>query len=103
MFDAGSSSATRGVDNVVNLEDAAHGLGGERNGAGGDEERLHHVLLQDVGDHALANVDAGIHLTLTKLFLNKFQTFSPNKNENIYCQDKIIHFDSLSILNEAAA
>ena len=61
VFDA---SATRGVDNVVNLENAAHGLGGEGDGAGGDEERLHHVLLQDVGNGALSHVDAGRLLTL---------------------------------------
>jgi hypothetical protein len=87
-----------GVDDVVDLHQAADGLGGQGDGGGRDEQRLDDVLLQDVGDHALANVDAGIHLTLTKLFLNKFQTFSPNKNENIYCQVKIIQCFSCTML-----
>ena len=38
---------------VVDLEDAAHRLGGERHGADGHEQRLHHVLLEDVRDGAL--------------------------------------------------
>ena len=48
---------TDGVDDVVNLEDAPDGLAGEGDGAGADQERLHHVLLEDVGDGSFPHVD----------------------------------------------
>ena len=60
----GADLATNGVDNVVNLEDTAHGLGGERDSAGGDEEGLDHVLLQDVGNGDLPHVDPSRFLAL---------------------------------------
>ena len=60
----GADLATNGVDNVVNLEDTAHGLGGERDSAGGDEEGLDHVLLQDVGNGALPHIDPSRFLAL---------------------------------------
>ena len=52
------------VDNVVDLEDGADSLGGEGDGAGGHQQRLHHVLLQDVRDSALPHVDSGRLLSL---------------------------------------
>mmetsp|Transcript_2970 Transcript_2970/g.8795 ORF Transcript_2970/g.8795 Transcript_2970/m.8795 type:complete len:255 (+) Transcript_2970:290-1054(+) len=45
-------------DDVVNLEDHAHALGGERDGGGVHEQRNDNVLLEDVGNGALAHVDA---------------------------------------------
>lgn len=38
---------------VVDLEDAADRFRGEGEGADGDQQRLDHQLLQDVGDAAL--------------------------------------------------
>ena len=52
------------VDDVVDLENGADRLGGEGDGAGGHEQRLDHVLLQDVRDGALPHVDAGRLLSL---------------------------------------
>ncbi|KAI3492768.1 hypothetical protein L1887_42565 [Cichorium endivia] len=43
---------------VVDPEQQRHGLGGELDGARVDEQRLQHVFLEDVGDLALAHVDA---------------------------------------------
>ena len=46
------------VDDVVDLKNTAHRLSGEGNGAGGDEKRLHDILLVHARDRALAHVDA---------------------------------------------
>ncbi len=37
---------------------------GECDRSGGHKQRLHHILLQDVGDSALPHVDTGSLLTL---------------------------------------
>ena len=55
-IDEQSLSAAHDVDYIVDLEDTSHSLGGEGDGAGGHEERLHNVFLQDVGDCALSHV-----------------------------------------------
>ena len=56
--------ATNGIDNIINLQDWPHTLRRQGNGAGGHEQGLHHVLLQDVGDAALSHIDAGRLLAL---------------------------------------
>ena len=53
------------VDNIINLENASDCLTGESDGAGADQERLHHVLLQDVGDGALSHINTSSFLTLS--------------------------------------
>jgi len=47
-------------DNVVDLEDEPHALGGERDGRGVHQQRHQHALLEDVGHLALAHVDASL-------------------------------------------
>ena len=56
-IDEQSLSAAHDVDYIVDLEDTSHSLGGEGDGAGGDEERLHNVFLQDVGVCAVSHVN----------------------------------------------
>ena len=56
--------ATDSVDNIVDLQDGAHALGGQGDGAGGDEQRLNDVLLQDVGDATFSHVNSGGLLSL---------------------------------------
>ena len=46
---------------VVDLEDAADGLGGEGQGADGDQQRLDHQLLQDIGDPTLTGEGTAAH------------------------------------------
>ena len=58
-------SAANGVDDVVDLHEAADGLGGQGDGRRRHQQRLDDVLVEDVGDHALANVDAGVDLALS--------------------------------------
>ena len=53
-----------GVDDVVDLEYGPDALAGQGDGGGGHQQRLDHVLLQDVGDGALADVDAGALVAL---------------------------------------
>ena len=53
-----------GVDDVVDLEDGPDRLRGEVERRGGDEQRLHDVLVEDVGDGALPHVDAAHGLAL---------------------------------------
>mmetsp|Transcript_42238 Transcript_42238/g.99072 ORF Transcript_42238/g.99072 Transcript_42238/m.99072 type:complete len:242 (-) Transcript_42238:1002-1727(-) len=50
------------LHNVVDLEDHPHALRRQRHGAHVDQCRLHHVLLQDVGDGPLADVEPGVLL-----------------------------------------
>ena len=57
-----SRRLTDTVDDVVDLEDWPHGLGGQVDGRDRDEEGLNDVLLEDVGDAALADVDSGVLL-----------------------------------------
>jgi hypothetical protein len=61
----GSSLLTDGVDNVVDFHETADGFGGQGDGGGGDKEGLDNILFQNVGDHALANVNACIYLALS--------------------------------------
>ena len=60
----GANLLSDGVDDIVDLHETADGLWGQGDGGGGDEEGLDNILFQDVGDHALANVNARVHLTL---------------------------------------
>ena len=53
------------VDNIINLENASDCLTGESDGAGADQERLDHVLLQDVGDCSLPHIDTSCFLSLS--------------------------------------
>lgn len=43
----------RDTHNVIDLEDAAHCLGSKVYGRHRHQQRLHHILLQDVGDGTL--------------------------------------------------
>ena len=52
------------VDDVIDLENAPDGLTGQGDGAGADQERLDHVLLEDVGNGALPHIDPGGLLAL---------------------------------------
>ena len=52
------------VDNIINLEDRTNTLRCKSDSAGGDEERLNHVLLQDVCDGSLSYIDPGSLLSL---------------------------------------
>lgn len=49
---------------VVDLHEHAHVLRGQRERAGGDQQRLHHVCLQHVGHAALLHVQASVLLAL---------------------------------------
>ena len=53
-----------GVYDVVDLEYGPDALAGQGDGGGGHQQGLDHVLLQDVGDGALADVDAGALVAL---------------------------------------
>jgi hypothetical protein len=55
---------SNGVDDVVDFEDGPDRLRGKVDGRGGDEEGLDDVLVEDVGDAALAHVDTGHGLSL---------------------------------------
>eukprot|EP00051_Salpingoeca_urceolata_P003627 m.59233 g.59233 ORF g.59233 m.59233 type:complete len:321 (-) comp12960_c0_seq1:985-1947(-) len=52
-----------GVDNVINLEDAAHCFCGQGQGTCRNKQRLHHVFLQHAGNAPLADVDASAGVT----------------------------------------
>ena len=73
---------TDSVDDVVDLEDGPDALGGQGDGAGGDEQRLDHVLLQDVGDASFPHVDPSRLLSLDKQMvkLSQVQEFICDKN-----------------------
>merc|ERR1719348_589275 len=73
------------IDNVINLENAPYALGGECDGTGGDEERLDHILLQDVGDGTLTHVDTSSFLSLA-VFISQFRDCSDRVESSILSQ-----------------
>mmetsp|Transcript_16167 Transcript_16167/g.39088 ORF Transcript_16167/g.39088 Transcript_16167/m.39088 type:complete len:308 (+) Transcript_16167:85-1008(+) len=49
-----------GVHHIVDLQDHTHGLRSHLHGRHRDQQGLHHVLIQDVGDCSLPHVDAKV-------------------------------------------
>ena len=51
-------SAPDRVDDIIDLEDAANRLASEGDAACADQQRLHHILLQDIGNCSFSHVDS---------------------------------------------
>ena len=51
-------------DFIIDLQDHSNTLTRQRDGARGHQQRLHHILLQDVCDLAFPHVDARVLLSL---------------------------------------